>query len=106
MGRKRIPEQWSRVICLSTDDLASLRVFELAPDLLLANAMKCTATRGKKQAQWRPIYWPDAYVKEGHDMTVSGNKLSESRLKKLGKRVSQLRKIQRDRAEAVLDASN
>ena len=47
-GRRRIPEKWSRVINLSTDDLCNLRVFELAPDLLLGNAMMGTLPRGKK----------------------------------------------------------
>ena len=47
-GRKRISEKWSRVISLSTDDLCNLRVFELAPDLLLGNAMMSTLSRGKK----------------------------------------------------------
>ena len=47
-GRQRIPEMWSRVINLSKDDLSNLRVFELAPDLLLSNGMKHTLSRGKK----------------------------------------------------------
>ena len=47
-GRKKIPEKWSWVISLSTDDLSNLKVFELAPDLLLGNAMIGTLSRGKK----------------------------------------------------------
>ena len=47
-GRKRLPEQWSRVINLSKDDLTSLKVYELGPDLLLSNGMKHTLSRGKK----------------------------------------------------------
>ena len=38
-GRRKIPEQWSRVISLSQDDLTNLKVFELAPDLLMGGAM-------------------------------------------------------------------
>ncbi len=53
-----MPEMWIRVISLDTDDLENLRVFELAPDLLLANAIKSTLSRGKKQAQWKPVFWP------------------------------------------------
>lgn len=63
-GRKFIPEQWSRVICLSTDDLSHLRAFELAPDLLMANAMKVDVIRGKKLPDWKPIFWPDHYAKQ------------------------------------------
>ena len=58
--------------------------------------MKSLPVRGKKQPQWKPIFWPDRYVEEGHDMTVEGNRLSEVRLEKLAKRVSQMRKLQRD----------
>ena len=47
-GRPRIQEQWSRVINLSKDDLSALRVFDLAPDLLLSNGMKHTLSRGKR----------------------------------------------------------
>ena len=87
---------WSRVICLSTDDLLNLRVFELAPDLLLSNAMESTATRGKKQTEWKPIFWPEAYVKEGHSMKLEDNRLTESQMNKLAKKVTKCRKIQRD----------
>ena len=100
-GRLRIPEQWSRVICLNTDDLDDLKVHLLAPDLLLANAMRSTATRGKAQAQWKPIYWPDIYVKEGHSMKVDENQLDESTLSKLAKKVTKFRKVQRERAVAA-----
>jgi len=47
-GRPKIPEQWSRVISIRNDDLSKLRVFELGPDLLLADAMKYVPTRGKQ----------------------------------------------------------
>ena len=46
-GRKAIPTQWSRVISISKDDLSDLKVYELAPDLLLSNAVTATLTRGK-----------------------------------------------------------
>ena len=46
--RSKIPEQWSRVISIRNDNLTKLRVFELGPDLLLADAMKYVPTRGKQ----------------------------------------------------------
>ena len=76
------------MIYLSTDDLSNLRAFELAPDLLLADSMKATISRGKKQAKWQPIFWPDNFVKDKHDMSVAGNKLSDAKLQKYAKRVS------------------
>ena len=76
-GRHRIPESWTRVICLSMDDLTNLRVFELGPDLLMSNALKSTATRGKKQAEWKPLFWPDTYAKEGRSLKLEDNQLTE-----------------------------
>ena len=72
-GRPKIPEQWSRVISIRTDDLKTIRVFELGPDLLLADAMKYVPTRGKQLQEWEPIFFPDHYVKEGHSMKVEDN---------------------------------
>ena len=62
-GRKRLPEMWSRVINLSKDDLTNLKVYELAPDLLMSNGMKHTLSRGKHSKDWKPLFWPDDYAK-------------------------------------------
>ena len=86
------------MICIGTDDLTSLRAFELAPDLLLANSMQFETTRGKKQTKWQPLFWPEYYAKEGHDMTVAGNTLKETKMEQYAKRVSKLRKAQREMA--------
>ena len=82
---------WSRVISLSEDDLTDLKVFELAPDLLLGGAMQKINTRGKSQKQWKPIFWPDDYLGEGHDMTLANNTLSEDQLKKYAFKVTKVR---------------
>jgi hypothetical protein len=66
--------------------------------LLLANAMKAEVIRGKKQQPWKPTFWPDDYVKGGHDMTVKGNTLAESKLKEYGIKVTKFRTTQRERA--------
>ena len=34
-GRKKIPDQWTRVISLSTDNLNESKIFPIATDLLL-----------------------------------------------------------------------
>lgn len=101
-GRPKVPEQWSRVISLSTDNLENLKTFDLAPDLLLSNAVTATLTRGKTQREWKPFFWPDDYIKEGHDMTVEANTLSQSQLERLGQRATLARKIQRERASAAI----
>ena len=62
-GRPKIPEQWSRVISIRTDSLDNIRVFDIGPDLLMADAMKYVPTRGKQLPDIEPIFFPDHYVK-------------------------------------------
>ena len=50
--------------------------------------------------KWSPIFWPEAYVKEGHSLKVEDNRLLETQLAKYAKKVTKMRKIQRDRALA------
>lgn len=38
-GRKKIPERWTRVISIHSDDLNDIRTFELGPELLLDAGM-------------------------------------------------------------------
>jgi hypothetical protein len=78
---------------LSTDDLEHLQVFQLAPDLLLSNAVTATLTRVQTTQKWSPIFWPDDYIKEGHNMRVAGNQLNTQQLEKLGQKATLARKI-------------
>ena len=93
---------WSRVVSLTHDDVSSLRCFELAPDLLIGGAMSKTTTRGKNVKKWKPLFWPDEYLAEGHDMTLVGNAISEIQLKKHAANVTKVRKLFRDRALAII----
>ena len=74
-GRKAIPDSWSRVISLNQDDLTKLKVYELAPDLLMSGAMKQTITRGKEVKEYAPAFWPETYAND-HDMDLASHKLS------------------------------
>jgi len=76
-GRKKIAEQWTRVICIGKDDLMNIRNFALGPDLLLGNAMQATVSRGKQVKKWKPLFWPDHYVKEGHSLKLMDKQLTE-----------------------------
>ena len=58
-GRKKIEDQWSRIISISTDDLEQLNVYELAPDMLLSSAVRATLSRGKRLPDWKPLFNPD-----------------------------------------------
>ena len=79
-GRKRIPEQWSRVINIYRDDLSRLKAYELAPDLLLASAVRSTPTTSKKKENWRPIFWPKDYEKTKASLKLKDNYLTEAQL--------------------------
>ena len=102
-GRKKIPEKWSRVINLRKDDINKLKVYDLAPDLLLSNAMKETKTRGKKPQKCKQYFQPHIYVKQGHSMKVEDNVITEEQLLKYANIASKNRKLLRDLA---LNASN
>ena len=60
--------------------------------------MKTVTTRRDKLKPWKPLFWPDEYVKEGHSMKVEDNQLTESQIKSWGKKVTQYRKHVRDKA--------
>jgi hypothetical protein len=76
-------------------------VFELEPDLLAAKDAESTMTRGKKPRAWCPTFWPEQYVKDGHDITLAGNRLTEEQLLRLGQKATIARRIQRERAAAI-----
>ena len=98
VGRPKHREQWSRVIDLTNDDLDDIRVYDLAPDLLMADAMKTITTRRDKLKPWKPLFWPEDYVKEGHSMKVEDNRLTANQLKSWAKKETQYRKHVRDKA--------
>jgi hypothetical protein len=99
-GRPKIPDQWSRVISISNDDLDDVKVYELGPDLLLSKAVTATLSRGRTAKEWKPLFWPEQYAKK-HDMTVAGNTLTEEQLAQHGQKVTQARTLQRERAAAL-----
>ena len=76
-GRKKIEDQWSRVISISADELEEVKVYELAPDMLLSSAVRATLSRGKTAPAWKPLFIPDEYAKSARDMTVAGNQLAD-----------------------------
>ena len=99
-GRPKIPTQWSRVISISADDLDDVKVYELAPDLLLSKAVTASLSRGRTAKEWKPLFWPEQYAKK-HNMTVAGNTLTKEQLIQYGQKVTQARSWQRERAAAV-----
>jgi hypothetical protein len=73
------------MISIYGDDLAKVRCYELATDLLLDNAMDKAPMRRRGEAEWKPLFWPKHFIKELPDHTLAGNQLSETKLRVLGK---------------------
>ena len=69
--------------------------------MLLSKAVTATLSRGRTTKEWKSVFWPEHYAKAKHDMTVAGNTLSKEELLQLAKKMTQYRKIQRERASAV-----
>ena len=54
-------------------------MYELKSDLLLGNAMSKIETRGKALKEWKPLFWPDDYMrgKRKDDIKVEDYTLGE-----------------------------
>ena len=58
------------------DDLSNIQAYDLEPDMQLSELATAPLSRGKKQKEYEPLFWPDNYILDGHNMTVAANKLS------------------------------
>ena len=57
-GRPAIPDKWTRVISIRSDDLEKPRTFDIGSELLLDQSLDVsTSVRGRPPA-WKAIYWP------------------------------------------------
>jgi len=56
-GRKKIPEQWTRVISISTDNLSDIKAHHIATDLLLNQGYDKTRRR-KGEPDWEIHFSP------------------------------------------------
>ena len=72
-GRKKLPNRWSRVISMSYDDLSNVEAYDLDPDMQLSELATAPMSRGKNQKEFQPLFWPDNYILDDHDMTIAGN---------------------------------
>ena len=89
-GRPKIQTQWSRVISISADDLDDVKVYELAPDLIMSKAVTATLSRGRTAKDWKPLFWPEQFAKK-NNMTVAGNTLTKEQLVHYGQKVTRAR---------------
>ena len=89
-GRPRIPEKWTQVISLEHHDLDNLKMHVIATDLLLAEGWP-GVTASSLEDEWRPYFFPKAFVKENKDISLEQFALEEKELKELGIEVTKLR---------------
>ena len=97
-GRPRIPLRWTRMISLYGDDLSKVRCFDLATDLLIDNAMDKAPVHRRGDIEFEPLFWPKHFLKQLNDHTLEGHKLSDTKLRVLGKHVTKMRTKLRETA--------
>lgn len=79
-GRKPVPERWTRVISVHSDDLSEIRSFELASELVMDQSDIATTTFKGRPPAWEPIYWPPHIKKQHMDFKIEENRLNDENL--------------------------
>jgi hypothetical protein len=96
-GRRRIPEQWTRVVSLQSGDQANIRTYSIATDLLVEAGMDAPVPL-RWQPEWRLHFYAKDFVKGHPDLSLRYNQLAESDLAERAKEVTKFRKEIRDLA--------
>ena len=103
-GRKAIPEKWTKVISVKSDDLSSNRTYELASELLLDSSFGTSESSKGQASIWKPVFWPPHFKKEHKDFSLDGNVQPDADLIKLGEKISAYRsKLKQDACKALQD---
>ena len=89
-GRRRIPEQWTRVISVHHDDLSAIKLVALADDLKLATGYP-SSILGNITGQWRPLFHPRKFAEENPLMSLDRFSLSFEELKEQAELVTRRR---------------
>ena len=79
------------MISIDGDDLSSLKVYELASDLLLGSALAGTQAR-RRDKSWQPLFSAKQFAEEHKDIALEDFQLSSRRLQDFGVKVSNARK--------------
>jgi len=99
-GRPKIPEHWTRVISISTDNLTELKIYQIATDLLLNQGYDKTRRR-KGEPEWEIHFSPQEMLAKHPDPNLEVWSLKEDRLKNYGVQVTNIRKWIVERAKNV-----
>ena len=82
-GAKKLPDMWSRVISIGTDNLEDLKVFPLATDLLLKEGYQKGRKR-KGEPDWECHFSPKQYLEMHPNPELEKMKITEDRLRRYG----------------------
>ena len=83
-GRKLIPERWTRIISIHSDDLSKIKTYELAPDLLFDAGMSSISHGRGRPPAYAPLFWPPFIKKQQMNFKTSDNELSSQQLQEYG----------------------
>ena len=78
-GAPKIPEMWTRVISFSSDNLDNLKIYPIAPDLLLESGYE-KQRRRKGEPQWECHFSPKQYLQLHPNPELDRMRLSDERL--------------------------
>ena len=90
-GRPRIEEKWTRVMAIESDALKRINLPTIKSELILASATLNQQERLSEDS-WAPHFHPKVYAKENPRMKLEDYIIDTDRLKKLGQRLTKLRK--------------
>ena len=81
--------RWSRVISVRLNKELAHTAYSLEVDLKPENARDERPSRRRIEREWKPLFWPDLFIKQHGDFTLEGNQLREAQLKQLKLRQSE-----------------
>ena len=99
-GAPKIPDQWTRVISMSTDNLQDLKIYPIASDLLINQGYE----KGRKrrgEPDWEIHFHPQDMIEKHPDPQLEQWQLKEERLKNYGIQITNIRKWIVERAKAA-----
>ena len=88
-GSRKLPEQWTRVISLSHDNVQNLETFSIETDLLMASVIEnevepiqsILEESPNVKKKWQLIFCPKKYGSEHTDISLEHYQLGEKRMK-------------------------
>ena len=97
---RKLPDLWTRVISMDSDDLVNMKMHPLATDLLLrAGFQKIRKKKG--DPEWECFFSPKIYIEMHPNPDLDRMRLSEDRFKRYGEQVTRIRTWITERASEV-----